>query len=59
MWDYVNDYVAGRLTADALLELCKFRHRTHQIAFTTDNVISRVLKFDGCEVIGVWNDGQV
>ena len=59
VWDYVNDYIAGRLSPEAFLELCRFRHRTHQIAFITDDVISRVLKFDGCEVIKAWEAGLV
>ena len=59
VWDYLNDYVAGRLSADALLELCKFRHKTHQIAFTTDDAISKVLKFDGYEVFNAWDVGLV
>lgn len=59
VWDYVNDYIAGRLSAGAFLKLCKSSYRTHQIAFTTDAAISAVLKFDGSEAIKVWNDGLV
>lgn len=46
IWDYVEDYAAGRITQEAFWELAKFKYPTHQIVFCTENAL-QTLKFEG------------
>ncbi len=39
VWDYVEDYIAGRISRAAFWELVKFKHPTHQIAFFNDKAL--------------------
>lgn len=39
IWDYVNDYLSGRISKEIFLEFAKFKHPTHQIAFCTDKAL--------------------
>ena len=36
IWDYVDDFVTGKISRAAFWELAKFKHPTHQIAFCTE-----------------------
>lgn len=44
VWDYVEDFIAGRISREAFWVLAKFKHPTHQILFCTDRSL-RTLKF--------------
>lgn len=44
VWDYVEDYLSGRISREAFWELAKFKHPTHQILFCTDRAL-RTLTF--------------
>lgn len=45
IWDYVNDFSAGRINREAFWALAKFKYPTHQISFRTLNVL-RCLTFE-------------
>lgn len=45
IWDYVEDFVANRISQAAFWELVKFKYPTHQIVFCTENAI-QTLKFE-------------
>lgn len=45
IWDYVEDFLAGRITREAFWVLAKFKHPTHQILFCTDKAL-KALTFD-------------
>lgn len=36
IWNYVNDYLAGRITKKQFWVLAEFKYPTHQISFNTD-----------------------
>lgn len=36
IWDYVEDFIAGRISREAFWILAKFKHPTHQILFATE-----------------------
>lgn len=40
IWDYVEDFMAGRITREAFWTLAKFKHPTHQIVFCNDKALS-------------------
>lgn len=40
IWDYVKDFLNGRITREAFWAQAKFRHPTHQIAFCTPRSLS-------------------
>lgn len=44
VWDYVEDFLSGRISRAAFWELAKFKHPTHQILFCTDKAL-RTLTF--------------
>lgn len=44
IWDYVEDFLMGRISRAAFWELAKFKHPTHQILFCND-VALKTLKF--------------
>ena len=46
IWDYVEDYVAKRISKAAFWELVKFKYPTHQIVFCTERAL-RTIKFEG------------
>lgn len=50
IWDYVEDYVARRISKEAFWELVKFKHPTHQIVFNTEPALS-TLHFEGSETL--------
>ena len=39
IWDYIEDYMAGRISKSAFWELVKFKYPTHQIVFCTENAL--------------------
>jgi len=48
IWDYVEDYVAGKITRAAFWELVKFKYPTHQVAFCTEEALSTI-RYKGSE----------
>lgn len=46
IWDYVEDYMAGRISKAAFWELVKFKYPTHQIVFCTEKAL-QTIKFEG------------
>ncbi len=44
VWDYVEDYLSGRISREAFWALARFKHPTHQILFCTDQAL-RAVKF--------------
>lgn len=45
IWDYIEDYIAGRISRPAFWELVKFKYPTHQIVFCTEKALE-TLKFE-------------
>ncbi|MBU3107012.1 DUF3990 domain-containing protein [Clostridium gasigenes] len=45
IWDYVSDYIEGKISKAAFMEFAKFRKPTHQISFHTVKALTR-LKFE-------------
>ena len=45
-WDYVEDYMAERISKEAFWELVKFKYPTHQIVFCTEKAL-QTIKFEG------------
>ena len=39
VWDYVEDFLSGRITRETFWALAKFKHPTHQILFCTDKAL--------------------
>lgn len=39
VWDYVEDFLANRISREAFWELAKFKYPTHQILFCTDRAL--------------------
>lgn len=46
IWDYIEDYMAERISKTAFWELVKFKYPTHQIVFCTEDAL-KTLKFEG------------
>ncbi len=46
IWDYVEDYMAERISKAAFWELVKFKYPTHQIVFCTQRAL-RTIKYEG------------
>ncbi|MCF0195341.1 MAG: DUF3990 domain-containing protein [Bacteroidaceae bacterium] len=44
VWDYVEDFIAGRISREAFWALAKFKHPTHQVVFCNDSAL-RTLTF--------------
>lgn len=42
IYNYIVDYIEGRITREAFWELAKFKHPTHQIAFCTEKALKCV-----------------
>lgn len=45
-YNYVEDYIANRISKAAFWELVKFKYPTHQIVFCTESAL-RTLTFEG------------
>ena len=39
IYNYVQDFIDGKITRAAFWELAKFRHPTHQICFCTEHAL--------------------
>lgn len=50
IWDYIEDYVAEKISKAAFWELVKFKYPTHQIVFCTEKALT-ALQFEGSEVL--------
>ena len=50
IWDYVEDYIAGKISKAAFWELVKFKYPTHQIVFCTDDAL-KCLHYRGYEEV--------
>jgi len=46
IWDYIEDYMNGKISKEAFWELVKFKYPTHQIVFCTEKAL-KTLKFEG------------
>jgi len=46
IWDYIEDYMAGKISKAAFWELVKFKYPTHQIVFCTEDAL-KTLNFEG------------
>lgn len=46
IWDYVEDFTAGKISKAVFWELVKFKYPTHQIVFCTEVALS-TLTFEG------------
>ncbi len=42
VWDYVEDFLAGRISREAFWALARFKHPTHQILFCTDRALQTI-----------------
>ena len=40
VWDYVEDFLLGRISREAFWALARFKRPTHQILFCTDRALS-------------------
>ena len=50
VWNYVNDFLTGRISRKQFWVLAEFKHPTHQISFHTINAL-RCLEFERSEPI--------
>lgn len=50
VWDYVEEYVADRISKAAFWELVKFKYPTHQIVFCTEKALDAIV-FKGSEIV--------
>lgn len=50
VWNYVEDFIEGRITRAAFWEIVKFNHPTHQIVFCTEEAL-KTLTFEGSDFI--------
>lgn len=50
IWDYVEDYMAGKISKAAFWELVKFKYPTHQIVFCTERALETI-HFEGSDVL--------
>lgn len=39
IWDYIEDYIDGKITREAFWVLVKFKYPTHQIVFANDKAL--------------------
>lgn len=46
IWDYVEDYMEGKISKEAFWELVKFKYPTHQIVFCTQEAL-KTIHFEG------------
>ena len=50
IFNYVEDFLDGRITREAFWELAKFKHPTHQICFNTEQALKTLKFIEGREV---------
>ncbi len=50
VWDYVEDFISGRISRAAFWELVKFKYPTHQIVFCTQEAL-KTLHYEGSETL--------
>ncbi len=50
IWDYVEEFVSGRISREAFWELVKFRHPTHQIVFCTAEAL-KTIRYERSETL--------
>lgn len=50
IWDYVEDYMSGKISKAAFWELIKFKYPTHQIVFCTEDAL-KTLHFERSETL--------
>ena len=50
IFNYVEDFIEGRISREAFWELAKFKHPTHQICFNTENALKTLSFIEGREV---------
>lgn len=50
IFNYVQNYIDGRITREAFWALAKFKHPTHQISFHTAKALSTLEFVEGIEV---------
>ena len=50
IWDYVEDYMANRISRAAFWELVKFKYPTHQINFCSEKAL-KCLEYRGYEEV--------
>lgn len=50
IWNYVNDYITGKITRKQFWILAEFKHPTHQISFHTMSAL-HCLKFERSEIV--------
>ncbi len=42
IWDYIEDFVRGKITREAFWVLVKFKYPTHQIVFCTEKALETI-----------------
>ena len=50
IWNFVEDYIEGRITREAFWEIVKFNHPTHQIVYCTEAAL-KTLTFEGSDTL--------
>ena len=50
IYNYVQDFIDGKITRAAFWELARFKHPTHQICFCTERSLE-TLEFAGAEEV--------
>lgn len=50
IWNFVEDYIEGRISRKAFWEIVKFNHPTHQIVFCTEEAL-KTLEFEGSDIL--------
>jgi hypothetical protein len=52
IFNYVQNYVDGKISREAFWSLAKFKHPTHQISFHTERALNTLIFLKGSEVHG-------
>lgn len=50
IWDYIEDYTAGKISQEAFWALAKFKYPTHQVVFCTEKALG-TLKYEGSYIL--------
>ena len=50
IWNYVEDFIEGRISREAFWAIVKFNHPTHQIVFCTEDGL-KTLEFEGSDTL--------
>ena len=50
IWNYVEGFIAGKISRDVFWELVKFSYPTHQIVFCTEEAL-KTLTFEGSDTL--------